>query len=159
MAAPERAVDIMDLPPARSTGGTGSAPSPSGIRLVSATEELDGPLAQAGRGRANSSGAASATEADSFSPRARYGYDPEYGWLRGRLEYSEIDRRWKLRYVPIDGDTDRFGGSVVLTNPSALDGYEAGEFVEVRGTLGPQAEGDHGFAPPFEVREMQRLGG
>ena len=79
--------------------------------------------------------------------------------MRGRLEYSEIDRRWKLRYIPIDGATDEFGGSVVLSDAARLAGYERGQFVEVHGNLGrPAADEDRGYAPEFQIREVKRLG-
>jgi hypothetical protein len=75
------------------------------------------------------------------------------------LEYSEIDRRWKLRYIPIDGATDEFGGSVLLSNASQLSGYERGQFVEVHGTLGRAREDENrGYAPEFEIHQIRRLG-
>ena len=95
---------------------------------------------------------------DSSSSRARYGYDPQYRWLRGRLEYSGIDHRWKLRYIPVEGTTDDYGGSVVLSDVSRLSGYERGEFVEVRGALGNPAEDDLGYAPEFQIHQIERLG-
>ncbi|HUT92852.1 MAG TPA: hypothetical protein VMY37_25385 [Thermoguttaceae bacterium] len=161
LAVPQQTIDIMDLPPPGATNGVRSA-SRSGrgaIWLVSATAEVGGASAtppQSGTPRSTDSGD---KPRDSFSPRAHYGYDPEYGWLRGRLEYSEIDRRWKLRYIPIDGATDEFGGSVVLSDASRLSGYERGQFVEVHGGLGrPPEDEDRGYAPEFQIHEIKRLG-
>ncbi len=158
LAVPRQAIDIMDLPPTGSAKTARPSAASSGVRLASATEIVD----ESGSGGTRaSSGPTTRTggeHSDSFSPRARYAYDPQYGWLRGRLEYSQIDRRWKLRYIPIDGTTDEFGGSVVLTNVSLLSGYERGEFVEVRGTLGRRPRDEHRFAPEFEIRQIKRLG-
>ena len=161
LAVPQQTIDIMDLPPPGATHGVRSA-SRSGrgaIRLVSATAEVGGVSAkppQSGTPRSTNSGD---KPRDSFSPRANYGHDPEYRWLRGRLEYSEIDRRWKLRYIPIDGATDEFGGSVVLSDASRLSGYERGRFVEVHGGLGrPPEDEDRGYAPEFQIHEIKRLG-
>lgn len=82
-----------------------------------------------------------------------YAYDPLYGWLRGKLEYSQRDRRWKLRYIPVDGNTDRYGGSVVLTNPQMLEGFEPGEFVEVQGALAGSV-GREPFAPGYRIERI-----
>lgn len=146
-----RVIDIMDLPAAgaASSRESSSRDTSNGIRLVTAVEEAAG----------LSNGSASRVRrADSFSARARYGRAADYQWLRGQLEYSQIDRCWKLRYIPIDGDTDAFGGSVVLRGAALLSGYERGDWVEVRGQLGSAAAGDSNFAPEYHVTEIKRLG-
>ena len=155
---PDGAIDIMDLPEARSTSG-GSPPAfgPGGVRLVSGTDESANPSAvvfSAPQSESNRTGGV----ANSFSSRSNYGHGPNYEWLKGKLEYSEIDRRWKLRYIPIDGTTDEFGGSVVLSNTSVLAGHERGNFVEVHGRLVSNTGGDGGYAPDFELREIKPLG-
>ncbi|HEV7224059.1 MAG TPA: hypothetical protein VGN42_15225, partial [Pirellulales bacterium] len=86
LAATDEAVDIMDLPPARS--------KTQGSRVAQRV----------------ATGSANPGAAD------RYGYSADYHALRGQLEYSLAERRWKLRYIPIDGDTDPHGGSVVLVD-------------------------------------------
>jgi hypothetical protein len=149
----------MDLPPARSTGSAQPSANPGGIRLVSGIEEVGEPASSS----TQQSGPSTTTRRDddlgTASPRARYAHDPEYRWLRGRLEYSETARRWKLRYIPVERTTDEFGGSVVLANPSLLSGYERGQFIEVRGRLGRTPQGDDaGYAPEFEISETRRLG-
>ncbi len=152
-----RTINLMDLPDAGSTRGAGSAATGARgeVRLVSATEPVGGASAGTPVNRSRQT-----TElGGSFSPRAQFGHDPDYRWLRGRLEYSEIDRKWKLRYIPIDGTTDEFGGSVVVPDASVLSGYERGQFVEVRGTLGPVPEDeDRGYAPEYHVDGLERLG-
>jgi hypothetical protein len=160
LVAPQAPVDIMDLPPAGITGSRSSrGDGPGAIRLVSATEEVDAAPGRTPPTERHDAGPSGRRSADSFSARARYDYDPEYRWLRGRLEYSEIDHQWKLRYIPVDGATDEFGGSVVLSDASQLSGYERGQFVEVRGTLGQAPEeADRGYAPEFEIDQIKRLG-
>ena len=152
------AVEITDLPPAgRVTSATRpeSASGRSGVRLASGTEDPDDSAAvKAAVGV--SPATTGRTAAAEFAPRADYGYDPEYRWLRGKLEYSQIDRRWKLRYIPVDGTTDQFGGSVVLPDPKLLAGCERGDFVEVRGQVG-QKTANSGYAPRYEVAEVKRL--
>ena len=155
---PRPAVDIMDLPPAGSTSRRRSSAQSSGIRLVSATEELGASSSARSPVGSISTTTTGGIGVDSSSSRARYGYDPQYRWLRGRLEYSGIDHRWKLRYIPVEGTTDDYGGSVVLSDVSRLSGYERGEFVEVRGALGNPAEDDLGYAPEFQIHQIERLG-
>ena len=46
----------------------------------------------------------------------------------------------------------------LLSDVSRLSGYERGEFVEVRGALGNPAEDDLGYAPEFEIHQIERLG-
>ncbi len=58
-----------------------------------------------------------------------YGYDPQYHWLKGKLEYSQSTRSWRLRYIPPDGNTDSYGGSVVLADNSQLAGLQPGDAV------------------------------
>jgi hypothetical protein len=68
-------------------------------------------------------------------PGASYGYDPDYRTLRGKLEYSVANRRWRLSYLPAEGPIDEFGGSVILPDAGQLQGFEAGDFVTATGTF------------------------
>lgn len=154
---PVQSIDIMDLPTTRRGTPIGSRQQPSdagGVRLASATS-------QPGDRHSNPqpTPAAGPQPAALLSSHARYGYDPQYQWLRGKLEYSQIDRRWKLRYIPIDGATDQFGGSVVLSDKTLLAGCERGDFVEVRGRLGQRPKDDHDYSPVYEVAEINRSAG
>jgi hypothetical protein len=125
LAAADDAIDIMDLPPARSK----AQGSQVAQRVASASSMP--------------------AEAD------RYGYAADYRTLRGQLEYSLAERRWKLRYIPIDGDTDSHGGSVVLVdNPPGE--FQAGDFVAVAGDLtGDTAVGE--FAPKYRASKVAPL--
>jgi len=88
---------------------------------------------------------------------ATYGYDGHYAWLQGQLEYSEASRQWKLRYIPIDGPTDRYGGSVVLVDSPALASRKAGDFVSIKGQLDESGKGQAGFAPLYTITSVDRL--
>jgi len=142
---PSRSIDIMDLPKAdssassRTPASTRTAFSGETFRLVARSE-------QSGR----------QTGADNPAAEGKYGHAPDYRWLRGRLEYSQIDRRWKVRYLPTDWRPDDYGGSVVLSNTSLLSGMERGDFVEVRGRLGIARPGGSN-APVYEAAEVARL--
>jgi hypothetical protein len=126
-------IDIMDLPPVVKSDST-SASGPSAREPAESTES---PSAAA--------------------LRNNYARGDNYETLRGRLEFSQVDRRWKLRYVPIDGQTDQYGGSVILSDPNVLRGCERGDFVEVRGKLGETNPKKEGFAPVYQVAELKKL--
>ena len=88
---------------------------------------------------------------------ATYGFDSNYAWLQGQLEYSDATKQWKLRYVPINGPTDRYGGSVVLAATPALAGYKAGDFVSVKGQVANGSPAQGSFAPLYQVSAVDRL--
>ena len=87
----------------------------------------------------------------------RYGFDPQYEWLRGRLEYSHSRRQWKLRYIPIDGQTDMFGGSVIIANPGALNDAQPGDLVEAHGVIVGDAKPSRGFSPGYQLSTLVKL--
>jgi hypothetical protein len=60
--------------------------------------------------------------------------------------------QWKLRYIPIDGETDAYGGSVVIANPEQLEGMRPGDFVRVEGGVVDERVAGSRFAPKFEIR-------
>jgi hypothetical protein len=149
-------VNIDDLPAATPAGQPQTSYRPTAVQLVSGIEEIGGsptapspqcPGDQAANDRPNPAVQAS----------SRYGYDPQYGWLRGKLEFSESDRHWKLRYIPVDGATDNFGGSVILADTPLLSGYERGDFVEVAGKLISASPDRRSYAPKYQVSRLQRL--
>ena len=145
---PDDAVDIMDLPPAgaatiRSRSAQRIASSNSGKVIRASHTE---PAAAASTGKR--------PQVDPF-PAQRYAHSPGYKKLNGQLEYSLADRRWKLRYIPIDGDTDSYGGSVVLAGTVPQE-FQAGDFVTVEGSLaGDAAPGE--FAPAYQFDKIEPL--
>jgi hypothetical protein len=158
LRVPEGAIEITDLPPvggATSAARSQSASGGSGVRLASGIQQPD-VSAGVAAAVAVSGETTGGTPAAESAPRAGYGYDPEYHWLRGKLEYSQIDRRWKLRYIPVEGDTDQFGGSVVLPDAKVLAGCERGDFIEVRGQV-DQQNTKNGYAPTYKVVEVKGL--
>lgn len=83
-----------------------------------------------------------------------YGYARDYRWLRGQLEYSPAGDEWKLRYIPIDGDTDGYGGSVVLAGELPRS-FRPGDFVVAQGFPDDDGSG-RGFAPLYQMRGIER---
>lgn len=142
-------INIMDLPAAGASRQARGVLGDEGVRLVSAIEPVE-PSSPSGA-------AADSATANAFSVKARYDRASDYGWLRGQLEYSQIDQRWKLRYIPVYGEMDDYGGSVLITNVAALSGYERGDFVEIHGQLDASSTDDRHFTPEYEVRQIQHL--
>lgn len=137
-----RAVDINDLPPANR--GARSVRDDR-VQQASAVESGDGVNVRI------------PSRVDDEAPRGRFGWAEDYSRLRGRLEYLERDRRWKLRYIPIDRKTDQYGGSVVIEDSQRLSGFERGDFVEVQGRVSEQPDGGKDYAPLYEVASIRSL--
>lgn len=89
--------------------------------------------------------------------RSDFDYATDYTSLKGRLEFSETSKVWKLRYIPLDGETDNYGGSVVLDNDNALQGFQEGELVRVTGEIVTGMPMEEGFAPWYRVSEIERM--
>jgi len=138
---PSRVVDLMDLPEAseslKSGSHSGTVQTAVAMNSVEDTGE---------------------SKAVPFSSISKYGYDRQYTRLKGKLEYSQIDHKWKLRYIPIDGNTDSHGGSVVISDSTLLSGCERGDFVEIWGSLAKQAKKGPEFAPLYNVSQVRLLG-
>lgn len=100
------------------------------------------------------------------APRDAYGHDPQYRWLKGKLEYSQSSGRWKLRYIPVDGTTDDYGGSVELPDANRLGGLQPGDLVTVEGRVtGNAATSSHAngksvgtgsFAPSYAIDRIAK---
>jgi hypothetical protein len=97
---------------------------------------------------------AAPTTAD--QPAAGFGYDPQYRWLKGKLEYSQATQTWRLRYIPPDGATDNFGGSVILSDASRLGGLKAGDLVYAEGTPGAAGATTGSFAPIYTLQRIAK---
>jgi hypothetical protein len=151
---PSEVRDIMDLP-GRGELHRGEAAAPraedNGFRGVQPAR-FDGPP-EAG----NTGISASVVTSNSTDVRQYYDHDADYRWLKGRLDYSPVSRRWKLRYIPISGNTDRFGGSVILQDTPQLSGLNSGDFVAVEGQLQGDGSPSGGFAPLFRPDRITRL--
>ncbi len=82
------------------------------------------------------------TPAGHVTPRdntGRFGFDTNYQWLRGQVEYSPSTGQWRLRYTSAqEAATDPLGGSVAIENPHVLGNLQSGDFVQVQGSLRAQ---------------------
>ena len=84
----------------------------------------------------------------------RYSYSPDYTSLRGKLEYLQSSQQWKLRYIPIDGRTDRYGGSVVLSG-AGLDRFKPGDYVAAEGRVTGKSGDGRSFSPQYELARIE----
>jgi hypothetical protein len=95
----------------------------------------------------------STTTADSAS----FGYDPQYRWLKGKLEYSQSTHSWRLRYIPPDGNTDNYGGSVMLPDSAKVAGLQAGDTVYAEGAMGAPGGSQNSFAPQYALARIEKI--
>ena len=73
--------------------------------------------------------------ADNPPRKSRYGHSKDYTSLRGQLEYSASNRVWKIRYIPIHGQQDAYGGEFVLSDPAKLEAFQSGDYVTIKGAI------------------------
>ncbi|MCC7084762.1 MAG: hypothetical protein IT427_07115 [Pirellulales bacterium] len=86
-----------------------------------------------------------------------YGYRSDYGWVKGKLEYTQSARTWRLRYIPPEAANDHYGGSVILSDPSnRLAGFQPGQFVVAYGTLDPAGRDTGSFAAMYNIQRIER---
>jgi hypothetical protein len=100
--------------------------------------------------------ALASTTASSELSRSSYGYDPQYHWLKVKLECSQTTHVWRLRSIPPDGATDSYGGSVVLPDAAKLSGLTPGDFVTITGSVGRSSVDQSSFAPQFNLDRIQK---
>lgn len=87
---------------------------------------------------------------------SHFGFDTTYSWLRGQLQYYPQTGYWGLRYVPLQGTSDPYGGVVVINNSEVLEGVQPGEFLLIQGFLETADNGDGTFVPLYTVEGIQR---
>ncbi|MBI1902133.1 MAG: hypothetical protein HYS13_13615 [Planctomycetia bacterium] len=139
----------------QSDGSSGLFRPSSRVRNTSYGDApASGGSSSAGNASAGTQATAARRPADMAS--TEYGYDPQYRWLRGKLEYMQASRRWKLRYIPVHGETDDYGGSVILADAPELDNYAEGEFVSVQGRV--EEDGPGGFSPTYRLSRIEPAG-
>ncbi|MCA9231102.1 MAG: hypothetical protein KDA57_10645 [Planctomycetales bacterium] len=140
-----------------SSGSDGVASSdgfrPQGSRLVNRTK------AEAENSSGNTSIQAAVAPLE-FGPMRedaqRFGFDPQYHWLRGQLQYSQATSAWHLRYIPVQGGVDQFGGQLLIDNPHLLGGLQAGDYVQVQGQLLARPNGTGQSEAVYTVAIVQR---
>jgi len=160
-------VEILDLPPANRSSSKGVPSSVLNAAHHSSTTQQAAQI-PCGCGTGQVQQTEYTTRAQTATPEARaeatvdatgrFAYSADYSWLRGRLEYSQLDRSWKLRYVRAgDAVADSFGGSVIIADPRVLDGIERGDIIEIHGQLGGKDRTTRGYSPVYFVDEIRMI--
>jgi hypothetical protein len=105
----------------------------------------------------NASPAVASAAASASPSSSNYGYDAQYRWVKGKLEYSQSARTWRLRYIPPDAANDNYGGSVILSDASnRVSSFQHGDFVVAYGTIGQGSIDKSSFAAMYNVSQIQR---
>jgi len=90
-------------------------------------------------------------------PVDRFGFDPQYGWLRGQLQYAAETGLWSLQYVPGQSRAGSFegsfGGNLTIANPQVLGNLQPGDYVQLRGRVD---QGTSEQTPIYTVSVVQR---
>ena len=90
--------------------------------------------------------------------KSRYGHSKDYTSLRGQLEYSASNRVWRIRYIPIHGQQDAYGGEFVLSDRAKLEAFQSGDYVTIEGAIVAAAAstGNTG-RPQYAPHQVSRL--
>jgi hypothetical protein len=89
-------------------------------------------------------------------PAERFGFEPQYRWLRGQLLYTPTTGQWYLRYISPERTPDSLGGSVPIANPYVLGNMQPGEFVSVEGRLDMLQLDAQSVVPAYTISVLQR---
>ncbi len=127
-----------------SSPGSESLNNSSGFRSPS----RDGFRPQGSRRRASAGRANAAVK--------RFGFDPQYRWLRGQLEYDPTSQQWQLRYLANEGQADQYGGRLHIANPIVLGNLQPGDHVQLQGRLDSRQSGPTTVVPVYTVSAVQR---
>lgn len=158
VAAPG-AVEITQLPATRVQASIPPADASRSLTVSSGTSASGASAAASGTTRFAVQQASHETPVKAAFQQLshRYGYESDYRSIKGKLEYLQSTQQWKLRYIPIDGETDEFGGSVLIDNPEALAGLEPGAFVTLYGQITHEPVNAKSFAPLYLVERVAQL--
>ena len=146
-----RAVRLRALPPGESASSSGVVQP-----VIRDGFRPQGSSLNRSAARPTSSNNSSSSFGPTQEAANRFGFDPDYQWVRGQLEHSEATNQWKLRYIPIQQSPDQFGGSVLIANPQVLGGVHPGEHVLLRGRIHTRGPGSQAYAPIYTVSVVQR---
>jgi hypothetical protein len=102
-----------------------------------------------------SAGGATAASGQSTSGGSG-GYDPNYNWFQGRLEYVESDQAWHLTYDDAPVATDQLGGDITLSSDVKLEPQHNGRLVRVSGKF-DDTKLDRLQKPVFRVSQIDPL--
>lgn len=86
-----------------------------------------------------------------------FAYDARnFTWLRGIVDYDSQDQRWVIIYSADPDSTDRYGGSLTLSDHPLLQRTKPGDVVLVEGAVDSAAFDHHG-KPIYRISKLQPL--
>lgn len=80
---------------------------------------------------------------------------PDYSWIVGRLEYSQIEGGfWTIDYQDA---TDKFGGKFVLGRDLRLEGFADGDLVKIAGQIAQNQVSIYQAGTLYQIESIQKL--
>ncbi len=143
-------------PPVGPQPGVTTAPTPT----PSAMDRWQQPLRSASLQPVSASAEAPPTGFQPPTPvkqpgkSTRYAASPTYDQLSGQLEFNEASGQWRIRFASAGSAGDAFGGTLVVSNPAALEGYRPGDFVTVSGALERRQLDAQSFVNVYQVASV-----
>lgn len=61
-----------------------------------------------------------------------FAHAPDYNWIFGQVEYSNVSKEWRLRYASVE-EEDRYGGRVSLIENHYVKELREGMYIHARG--------------------------
>lgn len=105
----------------------------------------------------NSVTARTARLSDDGGQRKPFGYDlRNYTWLRGYVDFDPQDQRWIMIYSDAPDSSDRFGGSLTLSDHKLLSKIKPQDHVLIEGSVDAASFDQHG-KPLYRIDKMVRL--
>lgn len=80
----------------------------------------------------------------------------QYRWLRGVIEYDDLEKSWNITYNATPDKSDKFGGNIVLVDQGQLSRFKNGDVVLIDGRIDGSRQDKMG-KPFYLVERAQRL--
>lgn len=86
-----------------------------------------------------------------------YAFDRKgYAWLRGVLDYDQVDKKWHITYSNELQDGDTYGGSLTLLEDDSLDMRITNDVVLIEGKIDTSRRDRFG-KPMYRIRKLDPL--
>ena len=123
--------------------------------VVEAEESFQTPVRQAsGTGDGDVQQANRTTRPSQASSKV-YGYDPQFQWVKGVVEFDEPSGTWVIMYDNNPQPSDQFGGELTLAAHPALARLRAEDRVRIEGSL-DQTATDAAGKPLFQITRLKK---
>ena len=142
------------------TARTSDSHRSSQMRLVSADATADADevkLNERPLAKPSPTAAASSSWSMPPAPGTDYAFAPDYSVLAVGWNTCSRPANGNCAIFPSDGQTDSYGGSVVLPSSTALETFKAGQYVAVRGALATPSTGGGNFAPLYRLDAIEHM--